>query len=198
MTPSLLLLENAVVCLLILVALRRMQSMAVVALDNRQMYNIPFCRLLPVACGIVLAVLVLLQAHVAQTFTIDDLWSLSGPFHESRLLLLMANQAATISLADLSGLGTGMDSPYLVAAYAAVACLTLINVAIAILGWRSLGALRGIVIHVVSVAVTAVFVTFVSILLIWVVHWLNFWIFAVLLALVEMRRREDRAVKLSF
>ena len=73
MTPSLLLLENAVVCLLILVALRRVQSMAVVALDNRQMYNIPFCRLLPVACGIVLAVLVLKALRISICFHLDTM-----------------------------------------------------------------------------------------------------------------------------
>lgn len=198
MTPAVLLVENILVCLLILVALRRAQSMAILALDNRDMYRIPFCRLLPAACGIVLAVSVFLQAQLAQTITFSNLWSLSGPFHESRLLVLLTDQAATMSFADLSGLRTSMDNPLVAAAYTIVLCLTLINVVIAVLGWRSLGAWRGIAVHVLSALITAAFVTLVTILLIWVVHWLNFWIFAVLLALVEMRRREERGVKLSF
>jgi len=194
MTSAQILLENVAICLLVPIALRQVQGAVVRRLDNRRMYHILFCRLLPIICGVLIALCMIVQTGTARSFRVDTLWSLTGPFHESRLWVLIGDQIGT----PWAGPGIGPVGPIVATAYALVAGLTLVNAVIAMVGWRSLGALRGIAVHVISTLVTAVYVTFLLITVAWVVHWLNFWIFAVLMLLIEMRRREERGVRLSF
>jgi len=82
--------------------------------------------------------------------------------------------------------------------WAFVGAATLFNVVVAILGWRSVAAVRGIAVHGLLVLYYCVAAVFVTLLLLWILHWLNFWIFLVLLVVIEVRRREESGARLSF
>jgi hypothetical protein len=78
------------------------------------------------------------------------------------------------------------------------AVLTAVNALVAMAGWRSVRALRGLATHIVlSVSNGLIFIIW-ALTALWAIHWLNFWIFLVLLCVIEMRRRESGTVRLSF
>jgi hypothetical protein len=60
----------------------------------------------------------------------------------------------------------------------------LVISAMSALAWRSLGALRGLLIHGVLSACSALAVVWVSVLLAWLLHRLNFWVLPLTFAVV--------------
>jgi hypothetical protein len=76
--------------------------------------------------------------------------------------------------------------------------LAMLNLAIAVTGWRSPAALMGLIAHLV-LSMSVWFVLTIRVLAaIWVLHWLNFWILLILLVVPELRRREEGVTRLSF
>lgn len=58
------------------------------------------------------------------------------------------------------------------------------------LAWRSPRAWRGLFLHLWLAAAAWLLLHYLVVLVYWTLHWLNFWIFFVLLAFVQMRRGE--------
>lgn len=164
------------------------------ALDDRQMFSIPACHYVAAACGLMLAGGIILQSGLWETIGFAEIWRLDGPWHETRILAVIDAQLTGFAFEPRFGLTGAVGDALL----ALVAVLTAINGTIAWLGWRSPAALRGLGAHlsfVVYYAVGGIVLFFVAF---WVIHWLNFWIFLVALIIIELRRREDRQVRLSF
>ena len=63
------------------------------------------------------------------------------------------------------------------------------------LAWRSARTWRGVVLHLWFAWAVWLMLHHLVVLLYWTLHWLNFWIFFVLLAFVQMRRSEGPADK---
>jgi hypothetical protein len=169
----------------------------VARVDNRGMFSIPFCRSLAVACGGVLAIATGVLAGFTNELSLANLWDISGSWHEGRFLITLARYTE-----ELWSLSQGAILPdHVVFAeilLTSAAILTAVNFGIALMGWRSLGALRGLITHIlISISVWFV-LTLGALVSLWVLHWLNFWIFLVLFIVVEMRRREVVATRLSF
>jgi hypothetical protein len=168
----------------------------VARLDNRGMFSIPFCRVLAVACGGVLAIATGVLAGLQDEISAASLWGVSGFWHGGRCLVILEGYAE--GLRSLSS--ASMSAEHLLFArilFAAAALLAALNLAIAVMGWRSLAALRGLGGHlVISLSVWFV-LTIRTLAAIWVLHWLNFWILLILLIVLELRRREEGFTRLS-
>jgi len=166
-------------------------------LDNRGMFSIPFCRALAVACGGVLAIATGVLAGFQDEISAADLWGVSGFWHSGRFLVILEAYAEGLMSFSSDPNPTG----YLLFAQAlfiSAALLAMVNLAIAVTGWRSPAALRGLIAHLV-ISMSVWFVTTIRVLAaIWVLHWLNFWVLLILLVVLELRRREEGTIRLSF
>jgi hypothetical protein len=80
-------------------------------------------------------------------------------------------------------------------ALAILAAATLATSCMAALAWRSAAAWRGVALQIWLTAAAWVVLHHAVVLTFWTLHWLNFWLFFVLLAFVQMRRREGPASK---
>jgi len=187
--------------LLLIVALPWLVSDAarelVARIDNRSMFSIPFCRSLAVACGCVLAIATGVLAGLQNEISVASLWDLSGFWHGGRFLVILERYSQ-----DLWSFSPGSIAPnrllFAQTLFASAALLAVLNFGIAVMGWRSLAALRGLFAHfVISLSVWLV-LTVRVLAAIWVLHWLNFWILLVLLIVLELRRREEGTTRLSF
>jgi hypothetical protein len=98
-----------------------------------------------------------------------------------------ADTAAGLA-ADPTG---GSHAPVL----AVLAAATLATSAMAALAWRSAAAWRGLALQLWLTAAAWLVLHHAVILAFWTLHWLNFWLFFVLLAFVQMRRKEGPAAK---
>jgi hypothetical protein len=166
-------------------------------LDNRGMFSIPFCRSLAVACGGVLAIATGVLAGIQNEIYASNLWSISGFWHTGRFLVILERYAAALwSLSPVSIAAKPMLFAQMLLVSAGL--LALCNFAMAVAGWRSPAALRGLMAHgMISISVW--FVLTVRILAaIWVLHWLNFWALLILLIVLELRRHEETTTRLSF
>lgn len=189
--------ENIILFLLIPQALRSIANKTAQTLDDRNMFGVPLCGSIATACATLLAIIILLSTGVVYDAAPARLWGIDGPWHTGRLMVLGANY-----LSVLAPGGSVEYSATLVSIVkfilAGIAVLTLINGLIAAAGWRSIQAVRGLAVHVILAASRAVIFYIWVLTALWVIHWLNFWIFLVLLCVIEMRRRESGAVRLSF
>ena len=197
MSPMVAIAEN----LLLIVALPWLVSDAardlVARIDNRGMFSIPFCRSLAVACGGVLAIATGVLAGLQDEISVASLWDLSGFWHGGRFLVILERYAD-----DLWSLSPGTIAPnqllFAQILFASAALVAVVNFGIAVMGWRSLAALRGLIAHLaISVSVWLV-LTVRALAAIWVLHWLNFWVLLILLVVLELRRREEATIRLSF
>jgi len=169
----------------------------VARIDNRGMFAIPFCRILAVACGGVLAIATGVLAGFQIEISAANLWGVSGFWHSGRFLIILGEYAA--GLWSLSS--TSSPTGHLLVAqslFVSAALLAALNLGIAVMGWRSPAALRGLIAHLI-ISMSVWFVLTIRVLAaIWVLHWLNFWILLILLGVLELRRREEGVTRLSF
>lgn len=197
MNFTLIVIENIVLFLLVPLALRSASQKTVMTLDDRSMFKIPFCSSVATACGALLAIVFLLCAGVASDAAPARLWGFDGPWHTGRLLILLATYTSALwqgGISEHAALLASTVSFLLLC----TALLTMVNALVAIGGWRSIQAIRGLATHVVLSVSTAVIFIIWALTVLWALHWLNFWIFLVLLCVIEMRRRESGTVRLSF
>ncbi len=197
MNFTLVLIENIILFLLVPRALRTASQKAVQAIDDRNMFGIPFCSSVATACGILLAIVILLCAGVAGDAAPSRLWGFDGPWHTGRLLVLVTTYLSALvqgGIAEQASIVISIVTLLLVSAGG----LTLINGVVAAAGWRSIQALRGLATHIILAVSSALVFAIWALTALWAVHWLNFWIFLVLLCVIEMRRRETGPVRLSF
>lgn len=165
--------------------------------DNRNMFSIPFCRSLAIACGGLLAIATAVLVDISGDMSPAMLWDITGFWHQGRFINILtayAGELSTVSQASLTLKQLLLTQILFVLAVA----LTAVNFVIAILGWRSPGALRGMIAHCLIAISVWIVLTIGALAAFWVVHWLNFWVFLVVTIVVEMRRREARVTKLSF
>ncbi len=166
-------------------------------LDNRGMFSIPFCWSLAIACGSLLAIATGVFADFTKEVSAASLWDISGFWHEVRFVNILAGYIGDLSFAS----GETIPARHILFSQILLGCagaLTAVNCVIAVLGWRSFGALRGMAAHVL-IGLSVWIVLTVGVLAgFWVIHWLNFWVFLVLLIVLEMRRREEGVTRLSF
>ena len=159
-------------------------------LDQRNMYQIPLFHHLVRLNGVLVALVMLQMSGLLESINIADLWSIEGPWDEVRLAVLIGSNVSGISIENLGSITQSM--------LWVILTLMVIQSAAAILGWRSLSAVRGMLAGHILTAGYALAVALVFIAFCWVIHWLNFWIFLVALCYIELRRREDRRTRLSF
>ena len=165
--------------------------------DNRGMFSIPLCRSLAVACGGVLAIATGVLAGLRNEISVAGLWDLSGFWHGGRFLVVLERYAYDLwSLPPDSITSKQLLFAQLLVASAAL--LAIVNFGIAVTGWRSLGALRGLIAHLAISASVWIVLTVRGLAAIWVLHWLNFWILLIVLVVLELRRREEGTTRLSF
>ena len=197
MSPMVAIAEN----LLLIVALPWLVGDAarnlVARIDNRGMFSIPFCRSLAVACGGVLAIATGVLAGLHDEISVASLWDLSGFWHGGRFLVILERYAG-----DLSSLSLESIAPkqllFAQLLFVSAALLAVLNFGIAVMGWRSPAALRGLMAHLVITVSVWFVLTVRGLAAIWVLHWLNFWVLLILLIVLEMRRREEATTRLSF
>ncbi len=169
----------------------------VARLDNRGMFSIPFCQSLAVASGGLLAIATGVLVIRADEFSLAGLLDIFGFWHESRFLFILARFVDDLRLlqqASISGHQWILAQTLLASAL----LLTALSFGIALSGWRSPGAFRGLLAHCVIALSVWLVVTVGALAALWVLHWLNFWTFLVLLIVLELRRREDAVTRLSF
>jgi hypothetical protein len=169
----------------------------VLRIDNRGMFSIPFCRSVAVACGGVLAIATAALAGLAHEISAASLWNLSGFWHSGRFLDVLERYLGDVwSISARSIPVHSILFAQMLFAFAAL--LVAVNLGIAVMGWRSLAALRGFIAHcVISISVWST-LTIRGLAALWVLHWLNFWALLILLVVLEMRRREEVVTRLSF
>ena len=197
MNFTLVVIENIVLFLLVPQVLRSASQKAVQTIDNRNMFEIPFCSSVATACGALLAIVFLLCAGVVGDAAPARLWGFDGPWHTGRLMSLLVTYTSALWYG-----GVGEQVGWLWSSVSflllCTAILTLVNALVAVAGWRSIQAVRGMATHLILSASNAVIFVIWALTALWALHWLNFWIFLVLRCVFEMRRRESGAVRLSF
>jgi hypothetical protein len=166
-------------------------------LDNRGMFSIPFCRSVAIACGGVLAIATGVLAGLQNEISVTKLWDISGFWHTGRFLVIVEKYAT-----DLWAWRPGLIAPrqffFAQILFASAGLLAFVNFTIAALGWRSPAMLRGMAAHIIMSISVWLILTIRILAAIWVLHWLNFWVLLILLIVLEMRRREESATRLSF
>jgi hypothetical protein len=169
----------------------------VARIDNRGMFSIPFCRSLAVACGGVLAIATAVLAGLQNEISLSSLWSIFGFWQEGRFLVILERYADALCLSSSEAIGQ-RQFIFVQILFLSAILLGVVNLGIAVMGWRSLGALRGLLAHgVISISVWLT-LTVRGLAALWVLHWLNFWALLILLIVLELRRREEKTTRLSF
>ncbi len=97
------------------------------------------------------------------------------------VLLARAGEAVTALATDPSGHAVALA--VLLGASGAIAT-------VAALAWRSVAAWRGLFLQLWLTAAVWLVLHYAIVLVYWIVYWLNFWIFFVLLAFIQMWRKE--------
>ena len=197
MTLILVVIENGILVLLLPLMVRAAAKSSAQAIDNRNMFGIPFCSGLSTICGVLLAVAILSTAGVFSNAVPAQLWGFDVHWQTGRLLVLMTAFLSVL----IQGGAENTAGIFVSAVPFLLVCagmLTLANGLVAIVGWRSVQAYRGLTAHVILSLSTALVFSIWSLTAIWALHWLNFWSFLVLLCVIEIRRRESDSVRLSF
>lgn len=165
--------------------------------DNRGMFSIPFCRSVAVACGGLLAIATAVLAGLASDISAAGLWDLQGLWHSGRFLEILVRFFAGLTSMSFGSMPAS-SMVFATMLFAAAAFLAVINFGIALMGWRSLAALREAIAHCVIAASVWGTVTIRGLAVLWILHWLNFWALLILLFVLELRRREEVSTRLSF
>ncbi|MFZ9128849.1 MAG: hypothetical protein ACO20O_07180 [Pseudomonadales bacterium] len=187
-------LENLLVCVALPFVVRKGVFAATGWLQDRPMFSIQFCYVLAASSGIAIGMMLMASADIINRITLAEIWKINGLWHHPRAYEMIVSNLQAIS----DSLPASQASRLMATLWAFVAATTFFNVVIAILGWRSAAAMRGIAVHILLVLYYCAATVFVTLLLLWIVHWLNFWIFLVLLVVIEVRRREESGARLSF
>lgn len=186
--------ENAAVCFVVPYLVKSLVWRCVTWLQDKPMYSIKFCRYLASMSGVALGLCLLVESDVLNLVNVGTLWSLQSPLHEARVWDVFIET----SLKILNSFKSTEHSNVINFGIWCVACAAFVNSAFSILGWRSLGAVRGILLHLLITFYYCCATIFIVLLALWVSHWLNFWIFIVLFIAIEFRRREEQGARLSF
>ena len=187
-------LENLLVCVALPFVVRKGVFAAMGWLQDRPMFSIKFCYVLAASSGIAIGLTLMASAGIINRITLAEIWKVNGLWHYPR-----AYETSVGNIHLIADSSSGLQSLRLMPTlWAFVGATTLFNMVVAILGWRSVAAMRGIAVHGLLVLYYCAAAVFVTLLLLWIVHWLNFWIFLVLLVVIELRRREESGARLSF
>lgn len=160
------------------------------------MFKVPVCRSIAVAAGASAAMGLLVASGVTANLTIGEIWSATGAWHVGGVWIVLERYvAAAMGWWDgriplVFYLHGSTLFTLLGALLGIAAAFTLLNAAIALLAWRSSGALRGILCHFLIAGLTAALAFVWAISFFWILHWLNFWILLVLFLFIEAKRRE--------
>ncbi len=188
------LVENFIVCFVLPLLVRRSVQFSIKQVDDRKMYSITICAILAYTAGASLAGALLFAFDFWRLASIEAIWSLQGPWHDPRVIASFERNLSGLSFRYLERL-----PPYVVATINVLLWGgLLVNTLIAVTGWRSVQAVRGILGHLIIATYAFYASIFVITVGLWLLHWLNFWIFLVILIFVEFRRREERGARLSF
>lgn len=158
------------------------------------MFSIQICYVLAASSGMALGLTLLMVGGVLEAATLSEIWNISGHWHESRALEMLANSLHGM----IDNLGLIQMSPATLGLVVFIVGAAIVNAAVAILGWRSIAAIRGFSVHCLLVTYYCAATIFIVLMALWVVHWLNFWAFLILLVAIEIRRREEGGTRLSF
>lgn len=169
----------------------------VVCLDNRGMFSLPFCRAVAVASGGVLAIATAVLAGFHHEVSIASLWAIEGFWHTDRLLTIVERYVGNL-LSPPAGWISASQLLFAQMLLVSAGLLAALNFGIAILGWRSAGAVRGLLAHLVLSLSVWMVVTVRVVAALWILHWLNFWSLLIALIVLELRRREEATTRLSF
>lgn len=169
----------------------------VVRLDNRNMFSLPFCRAVAVASGGVLAIATAVLAGFHHETSIASLWAIDGFWHTSRFLTIGERYVSNL-LSPPPGLISASQLLFAQTLLVSAGFLAALNFGIAIMGWRSLGAMRGLLAHLVVSLSFWMVLTVRVVAALWILHWLNFWSLLIALIVLELRRREEATTRLSF
>ena len=187
-------LENLLVCVALPFVVQRGVFATTALLQDRPMFSIQICYVLAASSGIAIGLILMSNAGIINRITLSEIWKINGIWHLPRAYEMIVGNIQLIA-DSLHGVHSSRLMSIL---WAFVGAATLFNVVVAILGWRSVAAVRGIAVHGLLVLYYCAAAVFVTLLLLWILHWLNFWIFLVLLVVIEVRRREESGARLSF
>ncbi len=186
--------ENAIICLAAPIGMRHAVTATTDWLQDRPMFSIQVCYLLASSSGVILGLILLGYGGILERASISEIWKVNGLWHQARayeMFFINLNIIVT-SLQNVQATALNLSL------FALLSAGMLFNTAVAILGWRSLAALRGIAAHCLVVFYFCASTLFTVLLFLWVLHWLNFWAFLILFLVIEIRRREQSGTRLSF
>lgn len=186
--------ENVFFCIALPIFFQKAKVWIVKKIDTRRMYSITICYYLAFLCGILASFDVLIGGDFFQNYSIQEIWSMAGVFHEPRFIQLVSNLANSYTDGNWPNWAV-LSYPLVVKA---IFFVSLVNFLIAIAGWRSVGAFRGIVSHFIIASYYFLMSLFCIFLIGWMLHWLNFWFFLVAIVFIEIKRRQRRETRLSF
>ena len=164
-------------------------------LDNRSMFSVPLCNVIATASGILLLVAIGLETAFISGDLFQQVWNINGPLHQPLFGEFLIATASPGIPSPSSGQFAGSLSAV---NFGLALGMTSINMTIALVGWRGFGAIRGMAAHMVLSITFAVAWGLRLLAVIWVIHWLNFWAFAALLIVLELRRREKIGAQIVF
>jgi hypothetical protein len=141
------------------------------------MFSILFCRSLAVACGGVLAIATGVLAGLHDEISVASLWDLRALSMEADFSLFWRVRRRFVVPVTESIAPKQLLFAQLL--FVSAALLAVLNFGIAVMGWRTPAALRGVIAHlVITVSLWLVLVR--GLAGIWVLHWLNFWVLLIL------------------
>jgi hypothetical protein len=165
-------------------------------LDDRGLYKVQPFPLLPIIAGLVLEWVLIRGSGLAPALELKHVWT--EPAWSTDLVTLANRELALPVLAEQARLTLAIllgdpgrepvAAALLLGSTAAIAGMSL-------LAWRSARAWRGVFLHLWFAGAVWLMLHHLVVLIYWTLHWLNFWIFFVLLAFVQMRRSEGPADK---
>lgn len=194
MASASIMLENLLVCVALPFVVRKGVFAATGWLQDRPMFSIQFCYVLAASSGVAIGMMLIASADTIERITLEEIWKINGLWHHPRAYEMIVDYIQVVAESWPGAKSSRFSSILWAFVWAAALC----NVVIAILGWRSAGALRGIAVHGLLVVYYCAATVFLLLMLLWIVHWLNFWIFVVLFVVIEVRRREESGARLSF
>ena len=167
-------------------------------LDDRGLFKVQPFPLLPALAGGALEWVLIRTSGFAPALHLGRVWT--EPTWSVDLVTLAQRELAPAVLLGRARLTLAalLDSPSQEIVASALLLASTAGVAgMASLAWRSGGTWRGVFLHLWLAAAAWLVLHHLVILIYWTLHWLNFWVFFVLLAFVQMRRKEDGSAKHS-
>lgn len=187
-------LENLLICVALPIVVQRGVFAVTCLLQDRPMFSIQFCYVLAASSGIAIGLMLISNSGIVSRITISEIWNVNGFWHHPRAYEMIVGNIQLIFDNSFSTHSSRLMAIF----WTFIGSTTLFNVLVAVLGWRSIAAVRGIAVHGLLVLYYCNATVFLTLLLLWIVHWLNFWVFLVLFVVIEARRHEQRGARLSF